>query len=161
MIMPRKTWTRQTEMVKRGGTWWIRWRQTATTWAHQKARDAQVQLHDVMRRRSNVTATLYVLPLPWVSVCGGTTEALRWKPAPSTSHSLYESNQNPVHLFSLYIIEPCIMHTSFTRSVYVTFFNTIFAIPVMSKFFPISSNFFSNVADLGAYAWIVRLYNEI
>lgn len=49
-------------------------------WAHQNALDAHVQLHDVMRRRSNVTATLNVLDLPWAVCWGLTTDALKWNP---------------------------------------------------------------------------------
>jgi len=58
----------------------MRYKQTATTWAHQKARDAHVQLHDVIRRRSKVTATLNVLDLPCAVACALTTDALKWKP---------------------------------------------------------------------------------
>lgn len=59
-------------------TLWMRKRQSATTWAHHLAPAPQVQLHDVIRHRSNITATLYA-PLGG-TICGGTTVALRWKP---------------------------------------------------------------------------------
>ena len=49
-------------------------------WAHQNALDAHVQLHDVMRRRSNVTATLNVLNFPWAVCWALTTDALKWNP---------------------------------------------------------------------------------
>lgn len=39
-------------------TQWIRCKQTATTCEHQYAADEHVQLHDEIRLRSNVTATL-------------------------------------------------------------------------------------------------------
>lgn len=59
-------------------TLWMRKRQSATTCAHHLAPAPQVQLHDVIRHRSNITATLYA-PLGG-TICGGTTVALRWKP---------------------------------------------------------------------------------
>lgn len=55
-------------------TQWIRVRQTATTCEHQYAVELQVQLQDEMRRRSNVTATL------WVPRGECWTLADRWKP---------------------------------------------------------------------------------
>lgn len=59
-------------------TLWILKRQRATTWAHHLAPAPQVQLQEVMRQRSNMTATLYA-PFDWPA-WGDTTVALRWKP---------------------------------------------------------------------------------
>ena len=54
-------------------------RHRAITCAHHVAAFSQVQLHDVMRPRSNVTATLNV-PLLLQGEWGWWTVALRWKP---------------------------------------------------------------------------------
>ena len=59
-------------------TWWIRKRHSATTCAHQETLP-HVQLQDVIRRRSNITATLNA-PLACAKFWGGTTVALRWNP---------------------------------------------------------------------------------
>ena len=57
----------------------MRKRQRATTCAHHDAVQLQVQLHEVIRLRSNTTATLNV-PLACATDCGGITVALRWNP---------------------------------------------------------------------------------
>lgn len=41
-----------------GLTLWMRKRQSATTWVHHLAPAPQVQLQEVTRQRSNITATL-------------------------------------------------------------------------------------------------------
>ena len=55
-------------------------RHKAITWEHHVTVWSQVQLQDVMRPLSKVTATLKV-PLLWQMPWGWWTVALRWKPA--------------------------------------------------------------------------------
>lgn len=55
-------------------------RHKAITWEHHVTVWSQVQLQDVMRPLSKVTATLKV-PLLWQIPWGWWTVALRWKPA--------------------------------------------------------------------------------
>lgn len=83
------SWMLQIRFCELTPTRCILWRHTATTWEHQYAVEEQVQLQDVIRRRSKVTATLN-----WALVAfelGATcpsgdvafTLALKWKPKTS------------------------------------------------------------------------------
>lgn len=61
-------------------TWWILYRQSATTCEHHEGWLLQVHVQEEILLRSNTTATLkfpFACCKPW----GGITEALRWNPA--------------------------------------------------------------------------------
>lgn len=70
----------------------MRKRQTETTCEHQEAGPGHVQLHEVIRLLSKVTATLYE-PLDIPRDCGGVTVALKWNPICKRSFTARDFNR--------------------------------------------------------------------
>jgi len=101
-------------------TWCMRYRHSATTWAHQEAVLLQVHVHDVMRRRSKTIAT-FTTPLPWANVWGGMMVALRWKP--ETTENKFDTTFNQIlTLFSNKLFIKCNFCTNVTKCLFMLLF---------------------------------------